>query len=173
MLKDAVADHDRLVAGIDSDMDVQTEGDDPTRRFLQQIDDVEIAIELRDDLVLPPGKRMRAAPEKAQTVAAGDVVHNPDFLSEIAMGLGDVLANPRVDLDVALEKLRLHRIFQAGGQSCEYLSHPAAQRHRLAVDQIELDLDADRRGACCWRIDMEARGAAPHGGVQNGRNYFL
>ena len=149
VLKDAVADHDRLVAGIDSDMHVQTEGDDPPRGFLQQIDQVEVAIERRDDLVLPARKRMSAAPEEPHAMAAGDLADDPDFLGEIAMGIGDALANLGVDLDVALEKLGLDRTFQAGGQVVENLRHPAAKRHRLAVDQIELDLDADRRAARC------------------------
>jgi hypothetical protein len=63
MLKNAIANHDRLVAGIDPDMHVQSEGDDSTRRLLKQIDQVAIAIERRNFLVLPARKGMRAAPE--------------------------------------------------------------------------------------------------------------
>ena len=47
MLKDAIADHDRLVAGIDPDMHVQAERDDPPRCFLEQIDQIAVAIERR------------------------------------------------------------------------------------------------------------------------------
>ena len=53
MLKDAVADHDRLVAGINPDMHVQSERDDPPRGVLEQINQVMIAIVGRDLLFLP------------------------------------------------------------------------------------------------------------------------
>ena len=38
VLHDPIADHDRLVARIDADVDVQAEGDEPPGGFLEQVD---------------------------------------------------------------------------------------------------------------------------------------
>ena len=111
----------------------------------KQIDQVVVAIERRDFLVLPPGKRMRAAPKEAHAVAVGNVADDSDFLGEIAIGIGDALANFGVDLDEALEKLGLDRLCQIGRQLLENLSHRALECHRLTIDQVELDLDANCR----------------------------
>ena len=134
VFQNALADHDRFVAGINANVHVQTERDDPHAPFLQQLDEVEVAIVLRDLLILPPRKWVSAAPEEPHSLAAGDFAYDPDFFGEIAMGICDGLTNRRVDFNVTLEKLGLDRFFQAGGQLVDYLIHPTSDRHRIAVD---------------------------------------
>ena len=44
VLKDPVADHDRLVARIDADMDMQAERHQPPGCFLEQLDQAVVAL---------------------------------------------------------------------------------------------------------------------------------
>ena len=79
---------------------------------------------------------------------APDAILDPAGSVSIALAqfyprLGDVAANLGVDLDVALEELGLDRPLEDRGNLIEDLSRGAAQGHRLAVDEVELDLDAE------------------------------
>ena len=85
---------------------------------------------------------MRAAPEKAQVVTAGDAGDDLDLPGQIAMNLGNVAADGGVELDEALEDLGFDERPRAPREVRSESEAPALQRHRLAVDQIELDLDA-------------------------------
>ena len=55
---------------------------------------------------------MSSAPEQPQAMVPLDLGHVPDLLAEVALGVGDVLADGGVELDIALEKLGFDRVFQ-------------------------------------------------------------
>ena len=75
--EDPVADHDRLVARVETDVDVQAEGDQPPGGLLQEVDQAEVALVGGDLLVLPSRERVRPAPEEPHPVAAGGLVDEP------------------------------------------------------------------------------------------------
>ncbi len=90
VLEDSVADHDRLVARVDTDVDVQAEGHQPAGGFLKELNQAEVALVGCDILVLPGRKGMRAPPEKTQIVAAGDLPDDLELFGQVCLDFGDV-----------------------------------------------------------------------------------
>ncbi len=87
---------------------------------------------------------MSSAPEQPHAPSARNLADNLDLLLEVARCFINAFAHLGVKLDIALEQLGLHRGFQLTGNLGEDLCHAASERHRLAVDQVELELDAQR-----------------------------
>ena len=87
VLHDPVADHDRLVARIDADVDVQAEGDQPPGGFLEQLDQAVVALVGGDFLILPAGEGMRPAPEETEVVARRDLADDLELLLPGRAGL--------------------------------------------------------------------------------------
>ena len=107
MPHDAVADHHRLVARVDADVDVQAERHEPPGHLLQQAHQLQVALVGRDLLIAPLRERMRRAPPQPQAERVGRRLDDLQLLRQIALGVADRLANVGVDLEHALHQLRL------------------------------------------------------------------
>ena len=88
---------------------------------------------------------MGRAPEEPEIVARRGFPDHAELLLQVAPDFIDVVANLRVDLQVALQELGFDRDLELFGDLGEDLGDRAAECHGLAVDQVELDLDAERR----------------------------
>jgi hypothetical protein len=88
---------------------------------------------------------MSASPEEPKVVPARDLVDHHELFGQIGLNLGDILANLRIQLDVALKQLGLDRVLEFRRDLAQKLRRTAPQGHGMAVDEIELNLDAERR----------------------------
>ena len=86
MLHDPVADHDRLIARVNSHVDMQAEGDQSAGGLLEQVDQSVIAFVGGDRLVLPEGERVGRAPEEQEVVTRGGFPHHAEFRLEVSAG---------------------------------------------------------------------------------------
>ena len=87
---------------------------------------------------------MGSAPEKTQLVTARNRADQPELFGQVALDFGHVVADLGVELDVTLEQLWLDRARKLWRDFAQNLGSAAPQCHRMAIDQIELDLDSER-----------------------------
>src|SRR5690606_32512826 len=133
--ENAVADHDRLIPGIDADVHVQAESDQTSGHVLEKLHEVHVAVVGRNLLFRPVGEWVRRSPKQLAATAGGQILHQPKFASKILTHLVDAFAHVRVNLQVALHQLRLDLFLQVGGDAGQDLLNPAAELHGVGVDQ--------------------------------------
>ena len=139
----AIADHHRLVAGIDSDVHVQSEGHQASRHFLQQVHQVVVAIVGSDQLVAPQRKRMSGAPPQPQSQFVSHALYATDLAFQVRLGVRHGFADPRIDLEATLHQFR----FELGAVGIQFLEHVVngtGQLHRFVVDQSQFQFDTQR-----------------------------
>ena len=124
MLEDSVADHDRLVARIDADMDVQAERHQPAGRFLEKLDQAMVSLIRGNVLILPGRERMGASPEQAKIVPARDLVDDHQLVSKVGLDLGNILANLGIKLDITLKQLGFDRVLECRRDLTQDLGAP-------------------------------------------------
>ena len=117
----AIADVDRLVARVDSDVDVQPERDQPASDILHQFDQSEVAIVVRDFLVSPRRKRMCRPPKKFDAHSVEHVFDGFEFALQILPSISDGVADVGVDFDVALHQFRFDDAAEFFRQCCQHV----------------------------------------------------
>ncbi len=105
----AVADHDRFVARIDADVDMQSEGDESAGHVLHQIDEFVIAIVDGDFLIPPRRERVRGRPEQFQSQLVGGGGQVLQFARQILAHVSDRATDVGVDFEVTLHQFRFDR----------------------------------------------------------------
>jgi len=142
--EDPVAHHDRLVARVETDVDVQAEGHDPPYCLLEELDQVKVSLAGGDGLVLPSRERVRSSPEGQHPMDSGNVLDGLDLRCQVTLDLLHVLAHGGVDLEIALKQLRLDRTVKLLGKAVEHVEDTAPKSQGPGVDKVELELDAER-----------------------------
>src|SRR5262249_40504234 len=83
-------------------------------------------------------------PEEPDALPVGRPLHRTDLRREISLHVGHRATDSRVDLHVTLHELGLDRLVQLARDLSQDLGDGAPQGQRTGVDQLELDLDAQR-----------------------------
>ena len=132
-----------LAAIRNGDVDVQAEDQERPGELLQLFDDVLVALAGGDDLILPPGKGVRAGGGDAEAYAFRAVDELAADAADLVVELFDVGADLRADLDDRLVELALELITESRGARYQELGNMGSQLPRVRVDYLELFFDAD------------------------------
>ena len=127
MVQHAIADHHSFVAGVHTDVHVQTKGDQTAYYVLHQGDQPMIAFVNCDFLMSPGRERVCAGPQQANTHGVQNRFQLRQFGSQIIAGFAYSSADFGIDFDVALHQFRLDRLFQVFRDGRKNLINAAAQ----------------------------------------------
>jgi hypothetical protein len=112
---------------------------------------------------------MRGPPKKPEVVATGDLADYLELSGQVSLDFGDVFANLGVQLDITLKELGLDRALELRRDFAQNLGSAAAQGHGAAINEIELDLDTERRP---WVADKSVRAQSGSLRVENGVDHL-
>jgi hypothetical protein len=144
VLHDAVTDHDCLVTGIDSDVNVQSESDHSSCQFLQQLHQVLIPLILGDLLVFPKSEGVSCSPPQPHSLGVGRLLDKTKLAGQVAARIGDAIADAADDLDAALHQLVFDIGAELGRQTLQQIATTANQLLCLGINDSEFEFDTDR-----------------------------
>ncbi len=157
MAGDLVEDGDRRFPVGNPHMDVEPAGDEASGRPLHRLDQIVVAGV--GTHVLFPGDRERVGPcaHEDQPTVRRSRLDLSEGRGEIGLGLGGRPAHVGDDLERALVELVLHlRVLALIVAPTERRQHLARGRHevtRRRVDDVELQLHANRRAGVVGEVD--------------------
>ena len=138
-------DLDRLLGAVDGDVHVHAEDELAPRDVLELVDERAVAVARRDPLALEQAERVRPRGADAQAASAGDVAHGLPQRAQRGLGLADVLADRRRDLDCGLHQLGVDLLLVlVAEQIAEDGVDVLDEVERLGIEQHVLLLDAER-----------------------------
>ena len=124
VLHDPVTDHDRLVAGVDADVNVQSVRDHPPRQFLKQLHQVLVALVLGHPLFFPEPERVRCSPPQLLAFGIRGLLDQTKLSSQIFACFGDTAANTADDFDTTLHQLVFDTVWSCSGKRESNPWHP-------------------------------------------------
>ena len=141
----AVRDVDRLVGVVDPDVDMDAEQELLANDELEAGDEVAVAVDGNDPLVLPHRERVRAGRPDAQVERGGGALDRLPQRAELISRLRDAGARDCGDLADRLHQLVLDLAVDVGGRLEQGVDR-VRQLEGLGIEDHQLLLDADRVG---------------------------